>query len=355
MSTDTFEAELDDILGELTSDFTKKRKKKKPSSASSTFHKPHDIGAVSDTLRTIMDRENPLPRIILPTTSSSNNSKRSISSAAESSTAKIQKRLDDDDAVDLFAQRSIDELEEELYDKYIVNDEQPLQEDDGVEDERDVVGSAADGEQSDDEEVQRVTICEPCPLSKKRSSDSDLKNYAFTRPQMSIARCSSSECSFGGNCVGSTTIDDMQGMVNDFWDDEDCDAPSSATRRLKLLTILRKSYRPNEDDFQFFAGCKEKNNRRVCEAGFLILLGITNSPIASKAPGQWKRLKKYVASGKDVAGIEYKSVGEEKLMKAESKSNKMKSAITFIEYFAKEFGDTIPGAEGKYIYISLTS
>ena len=69
--------------------------------------------------------------------------------------------------------------------------------------------------------------------------------------------------------------------------------------------ILRNSYRSNEDDFQFFAGCKEKNNRRVCESGFLILLGIINSPIASKAPGQWKRLKKYVASGKDVAGIEY--------------------------------------------------
>ena len=50
--------------------------------------------------------------------------------------------------------------------------------------------------------------------------------------------------------VAMTTIDDMQGMVNNFWDDEDCDAPSSATRRLKLLTILRKNYRPNEDDFQ---------------------------------------------------------------------------------------------------------
>ena len=187
------------------------------------------------------------------------------------------------------------------------------------------------------------------------SVDSDLKNYAFTRPQMSIARCSSLECRFGGDCVGTTTMDDMQGMINDFWDDEECEAPSSATRRLKLLTILRKSYRSNEDDFQFFAGCKEKNNRRVCEAGFLILLGITNSPIASKAPGQWKRLKKYVASGKDVAGIEYKSMSEEKLMKAESKSNKMKSALTFIEYFAKEFGDTIPGAEGKYyIYIKLS-
>jgi len=63
-------------------------------------------------------------------------------------------------------------------------------------------------------------------------------------------------------------------------------------------------------------------------------------------------MKKYVSEGKDLAGIEYKSVSEEKLMKAENKSNKMKSALTFIEYFAKEFGDTIPGAEGNlFVYI----
>ena len=351
MSTDNFEAELDDVLENLRTDFIKKKKKKKSSSASSTFPKSHDIGAVSATLRTIMDRENPPPPIILPTTSSSNN-KRSTNSAAETSTAKFQRLDDDDEAIDIYSQQSIEELKEELLEQYFINDQLPLEEDDGVEEE---TVDVADGEESD-EEVQRVTICEPCPpVSKKhRSSDNDLKNFAFTRPQMNIARCSSSECRFGGNCVGTTTMDDMQAMVNDFWDDEECEAPSSATRRLKLLTILRNSYRSNEDDFQFFAGCKEKNNRRVCEAGFLILLGIINSPIASKAPGQWKRLKKYVASGKDVAGIEYKSVSEEKLMKAESKSNKMKSALTFIEYFAKEFGDTIPGAEGNNIYISLT-
>ena len=38
-----------------------------------------------------------------------------------------------------------------------------------------------------------------------------------------------------------------------------------------------------------------------------------------------------------LACIEYKSVSEEKLLKAESKSNKMKSALIFIEYYAKEF------------------
>ena len=351
MSTNTFDAELDDVLGELCTNFTKKKKKKISSSASSTtFHKPHDMAAVSATLRTIMDRENPPPPIILPT-------KRSTNSFSESSTAKFQ-RLDDDEAIDLYSQQSIDELEEELYQQYIINDQLPLQEDDSVVEEETVgVAAIADDGEDSDEEVQRVTICEPCPqVSKKyRSSDSDLKNYAFTRPQMSIARCSSLECRFGGDCVGATTMDDMQGMINDFWDDEECEAPSSATQRLKLLTILRITDQMRMT-FSFSLAAKRRIiGVRVCEAGFLILLGITNSPIASKAPGQWKRLKKYVASGKDVAGIEYKSVSEEKLIKAESKSNKIKSALTFIEYFAKEFGDTIPSAEGKYyIYIILS-
>ena len=214
MSTDNFEAELDDVLENLRTDFIKKKKKKKSSSASSTFPKSHDIGAVSATLRTIMDRENPPPPIILPTTSSSNN-KRSTNSAAETSTAKFQRLDDDDEAIDIYSQQSIEELKEELLEQYFINDQLPLEEDDGVEEE---TVDVADGEESD-EEVQRVTICEPCPpVSKKhRSSDNDLKNFAFTRPQMNIARCSSSsECRFGGNCVGTTTMDDMQAMVNDF-------------------------------------------------------------------------------------------------------------------------------------------
>jgi hypothetical protein len=125
MSTNTFDAELDDVLGELCTNFTKKKKKKISSSASSTtFHKPHDMAAVSATLRTIMDRENPPPPIILPT-------KRSTNSFSESSTAKFQ-RLDDDEAIDLYSQQSIDELEEELYQQYLINDQLPLQEDDSV-------------------------------------------------------------------------------------------------------------------------------------------------------------------------------------------------------------------------------
>jgi hypothetical protein len=277
MSTDNFEAELDDVLENLRTDFIRK-KKKKSSSASSTFPKSHDIGAVSATLRTIMDRENPPPPIILPTTSFSNN-KRSTNSAAETSTAKFQRLDDDDEAIDIYSQQSIEELKEELLEQYFINDQLPLEEDDGVEEE---TVDVADGEESD-EEVHRVTICEPCPpVSKKhRSSDNDLKNFAFTRPQMNIARCSSSECRFGGNCVGTTTMDDMQAMVNDFWDDEECEAPSSATRRLKLLTILRNSLYTFVA-IHYISRCHLSNKRRIGRSSVYFpissILSTNNSP-----------------------------------------------------------------------------
>ena len=154
------------------------------------------------------------------------------------------------------------------------------------------------------------------------------------------------KCKFGGNCVEATTIQDMKSMVIDFWDDYDCPAPSAATRRLKLISILSKARNANDNQFHFYAGCKDHDNREVCEAAFLILLGISNNSCASKAPGQWKRVKKYIKEGKDLSGIKYHA-SEEKLLKAENKSNKFQSASSFIQYFAREFGDTIPGSEGK--------
>ena len=63
MSTDTFEAELDDILGELTSDFTKKRKKRNlHQNLERTLNKPQNIGAVYETVRTIMKSPNTITK-----------------------------------------------------------------------------------------------------------------------------------------------------------------------------------------------------------------------------------------------------------------------------------------------------
>ena len=111
---------------------------------------------------------------------------------------------------------------------------------------------------------------------------------------------------------------------------------------------MRSAYRPNTDEFEFYAGCKEKNNRAVCEAAYLVMLGLSNSPHANKAPGQWRRIKKYVREGKDLAGIKYSSTVEDtQNLKKEKKNVKKNNAVTFIQWFSKEFDDTIPGSEGK--------
>jgi len=208
--------------------------------------------------------------------------------------------------------------------------------------------SLDDSDDEDDDERSDPITCKPCSTDTKfRPTDNDAKQYAFHTPFMFVENCNS-ECKYGGTCVEETTIKDMRSMVNDFWDEYECDAPSAATRRLKIIQILRSAYRPNSDEFEFYAGCKEKNNRAVCEAAYLIMLGLSNSPHASKAPGQWRRIKKYVREGKDLAGIKYSSNAEDtQNLKKEKKEVKKQNAVTFIQWFSKEFGDTIPGSEGN--------
>ena len=191
-----------------------------------------------------------------------------------------------------------------------------------------------------------------------KSTDNDLKSFAFDLSRMGMVSCNPSSCKLGGQCVQKTTIESMRHMVNDFWGNSEDPAPSSKTRHLLILNILKSAFRPDSEEFHFYATNYEKNNRKVCEAGFLILLGLSNNPNASAAPRQWTNLKKYVKSGKIAAGVPYSTKSEGLLMKVESKSTKFKSATTFIEYFAKEFGDTIPGPQGiiqiKIILLLLT-
>lgn len=212
--------------------------------------------------------------------------------------------------------------------------------------------SDSDSEESASDGYLDTMSCKPCPpasANKKRlkSTDNDLKNFAFDMSRMGMSSCNPSVCKQGGDCVQKSTIADMRQMVNDFWGQYDDCAPSSKTRQLLVLNILRSAYRPDEEDFHFFAGNKMKNNRRVCEAGYLILLGLSNNPNASAAPRQWTNLKKYVKSGGQEAGIPYASkISKGQLQKSEPKKNKLNSALSFILMFGRDFGDTIPGPEG---------
>mmetsp|Transcript_31321 Transcript_31321/g.45042 ORF Transcript_31321/g.45042 Transcript_31321/m.45042 type:complete len:93 (-) Transcript_31321:1338-1616(-) len=72
-----------------------------------------------------------------------------------------------------------------------------------------------------------------------------------------------------------------------------------------------------------------------------------NVPNASSASSQWRRCKAYVRSGDDKAGVKYSSEQQDAAkLKKESGSAKLFNAMAFIDYFTKEFGDTIPGENG---------
>ena len=57
-----------------------------------------------------------------------------------------------------------------------------------------------------------------------------------------------------------------------------------------------------------------------------------------------------MSTGKDILGIEYSTVPEQRTIKGENRL-KFNGAVAFIEYFAKNFGDTIPDEHGKFISI----
>lgn len=306
---------------------------------------PTEMDEALEELYAEFDRTYGIPSSANPISSTTVNKKRS--SAQIDNPASKYKKLDE--ATTHHQMTDLEAFEADLFAEYISPENDQVQPED-VDDDDVNDGTCTDsGEEDDDDDAdaEPTPSCEPCSSSEKmfKSSDNDLKNYAFNIPRMFIGKCNS-ECKFGGNCVEATTIKDMKSMVIDFWDDYDCPAPSAATRRLKLISILSKARNANDNQFHFYAGCKDHDNREVCEAAFLILLGISNSSHTSKAPGQWKRVKKYIKEGKDLSGIKYHA-SEEKLLKAENKSNKFQSASTFIQYFAREFGDTIPGSEGK--------
>jgi hypothetical protein len=264
------------------------------------------------------------------------------------------------DQIQINRTTQIQDLESSLFAKW--SDEKDDDDDEDVVSDKHNNNTCSDSDSevdATDGDFETIT-CKPCPppvvpTSKRlKSTDNDLKNFAFDMSRMGMLSCNPSVCKLGGACIQKSTFEDMRQMVNDFWGNHDDCAPSSKTRQLLILNILRSAYRPDEDDFHFYAGNKMKNNRRVCEAAYLILLGLSNNPNASAAPRQWINLRKYVKSGAEAAGISYASKKPKgQLMKSESKKQKTNSAKAFILMFGRDFGDTIPGPEGIHYLTSL--
>lgn len=168
----------------------------------------------------------------------------------------------------------------------------------------------------------------------------------------SICRCSKTECPFGGNCIDDSTIRDLQSLRDAYWGAESCDAPSNATRRVFSMEMLRNAYNPVTKKFQFIASNKEKNNRLICEAAYLIGIGLSNHPTASKAPQQWRKCRKFILEGKDLMkNFRYSN----KSSSAPETKNKVKflHCETFIRHYAKNLGETVPTKEGDILILFI--
>jgi hypothetical protein len=184
------------------------------------------------------------------------------------------------------------------------------------------------------------------------SSDDAMKYNAFHTPIGLLARCNPSTCPYGGKCINKMTMDDIMDFKVSFWGEIDGDAPSRSTRRLLILNILRNAINRRSKTFQFTFGGRDHDNSLVCEAGFLIALGLSNNPNASKAPSQWINTKKWVLNSYDLDSNKKYSYSEITTnnskpppLDKEFKRLKFEDAVAYIIYYAEEFGDKVSSAD----------
>ncbi len=132
-------------------------------------------------------------------------------------------------------------------------------------------------------------------------------------------------------------------MRKNYWNDESSPAPSSSVRAELNRFILEDAYDKHSNTFRFTVGCAGKR-REVCEAGYLILLGLSNKTNASEAPQQWKSIK--TALLRKLNG----DLTEEHPQRV-SYGLKAKSAVSYIDYCVDiQLCDTTPTAGNIHMF-----
>lgn len=127
-----------------------------------------------------------------------------------------------------------------------------------------------------------------------------MKYNAFHTPIGQLARCNPTTCPYKGTCISKMSVDDIMEIKTNFWGPMDEEAPSRGTRRLAIIKLLQNAIHRQSKTFQFTFGGKEHSNSIVCEAAFLIALGLSNNPNASQASSMWINVKKWILEGYDL-------------------------------------------------------
>jgi hypothetical protein len=98
---------------------------------------------------------------------------------------------------------------------------------------------------------------------------------------LSCSKHSVSNCIYqDGKCVDRARLQDIVNLRNGFWGNN-LDATETESREQKMTIILLNSFDQKDRSFSFFCG-----DLRVCESGFLLLLGISKRE--SRPPKHWR-------------------------------------------------------------------
>ena len=123
------------------------------------------------------------------------------------------------------------------------------------------------------------------------------------------------------------------------------DEPPSAKQRKEFIEeIIKASYTESTGKFNFIVNknVEEGGATLVCEAAYLILLGLSKDRNASQCSYQWKNAKNRVMMGKEKIS----------LVNTLQKHAKLDSAVAYIEYITSKLADTSPYA-GNILHLLI--
>jgi len=196
----------------------------------------------------------------------------------------------------------------------------------------DIIKSSTENSSSDESEAD-----ETCTFisSLTKRSDKQTRNEYCDIPlhQFLTMKCNSNLCPYGGRCVNETTIGDLEALRKKMWGGLTVEAPTAKQRKHFIIEVLQASYNKAENKFQFIAGGNAGNYHLVCEAAYMILLGVSKNRNASDCSWQWKNAKKAILG-----------FIPEKVSTKLNKHSKLDSANTYIEYITSKLADTSPFA-----------
>jgi hypothetical protein len=200
-------------------------------------------------------------------------------------------------------------------------------------------------EEKKEEDNLKVVKCLSCSSLSSNSANSNYKrdDVATKNEYCRIPledflqmKCNSNLCEYGGKCIQKTTIEQLERLREKIWGCFNSEAPTASQRKKIIDEILQASFVKHKGKFRFITGGEPGNYNLVCEAGYLILLGLSKNRNASQCSYQWKQAKNRVL-GKTIETFQ-----------KPHKKEKADSATAYISYITNKIADTSPYAGKRF-------